>query len=134
MLKTQRILLFLIVIGTSSAFADVVISDNARQAPSVLHRAMPAQQTDNMLFLLEMMRSNITQMSDLMESHRDMNKTHLTQAAQVMQSMSDNMQQMSQRMQRGQFDDKSITVMNINNQHMINMMQQLESQLDTGRQ
>jgi len=63
-----------------------------------------------------------------------MNKTHLTQAAQVMQSMSDNMQQMSQRMQRGQFDDKSITVMNINNQHMINMMQQLESQLDTGRQ
>jgi len=134
MKMAYRLLLLITAMATPAAFADNVSSNTFTNASQTIHRAMPEQQTNNMLLLMEVMRSNITQMSDLMENHRGMNKMHLAQAARVMQSMSNNMQELSLRMQRGRLDDRSAAMISDNNQHMIDMMQKLQKQLDIARQ
>jgi len=129
----RRLLLLFLAMATPGVFADNVSSSPIKKVSHSINSAMPTQQTNNMLLLMEVMRSNITQMSDLMESHRSMNKTHLNQAARVMQSMSDNMQELSLRMKHGHLDDRSVAMISSNNQHMIDMMQKLQLQLETVR-
>ena len=131
---TCRLLLLVLPLATPIAFADNVPSNTFTKTSQTIHNTMSAQQTNDMLLLMEVMRSNITQMSDLMETHRALDKVHLAQAARVMQSMSDNMQELSLRMKRGRLDASSVTTISGNNQRMIDMIKKLQTLLDTTRQ
>jgi len=96
----------------------------------MMHQTMSPQSTEHMLQLMQQMRDHMTQMSQLMEKHQMMSQTNLSQAAKVMEHMSTNMQELSKRIRQGQFDDKSVAMLNQHNQEMTQMMNQLQQQLE----
>jgi len=126
-----RFILTLVVFAAGSAFAAQPGNDTAQQQRS--HQVMSPQYTEHMLQLMKEMRDNVAQMSDIMEKHQMMSQTNLSQAAQLISNMSNHMQEMSKRMQQGQFDDKSVALMQKRNQDMTRMMHSLQHELDTAQ-
>ena len=127
-----RFILTLIVLGASSAVAAPPGNDTAQQQRA--QQIMSRQYTEHMLQLMKEMRDSVAQMSDIMEKHQMMSQTNLSQAAQLMSNMSSHMQELSKRMQQGQFDDKSVALMQQRNQEMTRMMRSLQHNLETVKQ
>ena len=126
-----RFLLALALLGFGTAFADQPSNNVSQRLP--VHHAMSPQYTEHMLQLMRQMRNNVALMSDLMEKHQMMSQTNLSQAAQLMANISGHMQEMSRRMQQGQFDDKTVALMQKHNLEMTRKVRSFQHSLETSQ-
>lgn len=97
----------------------------------MMHQSMSKQSKQNMMQMIEDMRNNMMQMSQIMEQHNMMNEMHLSEAAKLMEHMSQSMHQMSMEMHSGKFDEKTMAAMKERNKEMHQMMEALQKKIKT---
>ena len=90
-----------------------------------MHRMMSQQDREQMLQYVQQMRENVLQISTMLQQHPTMSETNRSDAAKVMLKMSSYMQELSKQIEKGNFDDKSVAMLNEHNQQMTKMMKRL---------
>ena len=90
---------------------------------------MNRDQLRNMAQLMDQMQNTMSSMTQLMEQHRMMNQTQLSEVAGVMQHLSQNMQKMSQDMDKGDYDDKTLSMLRDQTKDMDQTLDRIRDQL-----
>ena len=74
-------------------------------------QAMTREQTKSMTQLMDQMHNTMQSMSQLMEKHRMLTQTQLSEVAGVMQKLSTNMQQATKELNKGKYNEKDIAML-----------------------
>ncbi|NOZ53107.1 MAG: DUF4175 domain-containing protein [Gammaproteobacteria bacterium] len=132
----------ILFIFATTAFAAMDNNGGMRSMPSQ-HQTMSGQHATqqmsqqmmntesmrNMMTFMQQMQTSLQDMSKFMEKHQTMDQTQRGETANVMEQMSKQMHEMSEKMQTGNFDDKTSALMRERHDKMIQDMNQLEQNL-----
>lgn len=116
--------------GTQSTMQQREQSMSQKQATQGMStQTMTREQAKTMTQLMDQMHNTMQSMSQLMEQHRMLTQAQLSEVANVMQKLSNNMQQATQDINKGKYDEKDMAMLQDRTKELDRTLDRIKDQI-----